>query len=216
MVKIKTIATLDESFRNLIKAQNYERYIMIIINRSKRIFPGLSFERITNQSHGESDFIDSNGQLYDAKLLFDKKQGALIGDEKNEITQWLQVMLDEKTEFADVIHQRDLSLVTITKLYQITEKRLSSVKPNEHAIFFIPFPIVDEYKDSVILQFASDFLQSVYNALVRNNLVGNRRIYFIYPSGEPHEYVLRDEGMHREYILCEELDDFIKYETYLY
>lgn len=215
MVTSMTIAAIDESFRNLIKAQNYELYVMKIISRSKLIFSGVSFERIADQSHGESDFIDSNGQFYDAKLLFDKKQGALIGDKKNEITQWLQVMLDEKTEFGNVIHQRDLSLITKTKLYQITEKRLSSVKPNEHVIFFIPFPIVDEYKDSVFLQFATDFLQAVYNALVRNNLVGDRKVYFIYPSVQTHKYVLRDDKSHREYIVCEELDDFIRYETYM-
>lgn len=216
MVTTQNIAIINESFRNLIKAQSYELYILKIINKSKKIFSGLSFDRITNQSHGESDFKDSNGQFYDAKLLFDKKQGALIGDEKNEIIQWLQMMIEEKNEFGNVIHQRDLSLVKKTKLYQITEKRLSSVKPNEHVIFFIPFPIVDEYKDSVVLQFATDYLQAIYKALVQNNLVGNRRIYFIYPDGDPHEYVLRDDRFQREYILCEELDDFIKYGTYIY
>ena len=214
MITTKTIATIDPAFRTLIKAQNYERYVLAIINRSRDIFQGLSFKHITNQSNGESDFKDSDGQLYDAKLLFDKKQGAMIGDEHNEITQWVQVMIDEKAEFGEVVRQRDLTLVTKTKLYQIAEKRSAKVKSNEHVIFFIPFPIVDEYKGSVIQQFASDCLQAVYNALIENECVGNRRVYFIYPSGEPHEYVLRDDRMHREYICCEELDDFITFETH--
>ena len=59
---------------------------------SKEIFSGVSFEHITDQSHGESDFVDSNGQSYDVKLLFDKKQGELIWSEKNDIKEWLKIM----------------------------------------------------------------------------------------------------------------------------
>ena len=63
------------------------------------VFHSLPFTHIADQAHGESDFIDIKGLHYDAKLLFDKKQGALVGEPKNNLNEWLQVMLDEKTEF---------------------------------------------------------------------------------------------------------------------
>ena len=213
MIKNQTLVTIDKSFCRLIQSQNYEKYVFAIISKSQVIFRGLQFRRIEHQSHGESDYVDSHGQLYDAKLLFDKKQGALIGDPKNDLNSWLKVMLEEKTEFGRCIEKRDLSFLPETKLYQVMKDRLGSVKPEEHAIFFIPFPIVDEYKGSVFLQFTTDFLQAVYQRLTDDELVGDRKLYFIYPSGDPHEYVLRDENRTREYIKCDELEDFISFET---
>ena len=108
MIKNQTIATIEKSFRCLIQSQNYEKYVFAIISKSQAIFRGLTFKRIVNQSHGESDYVDNHGQLYDAKLLFDKKQGALVGDPKNDFNDWLKVMLDEKTEFGRCIEKRDL------------------------------------------------------------------------------------------------------------
>ena len=92
--------------------------------------------------------------------------------------------------------------------------RLASINENENAIFFIPYPIVDEYKGSYFGLIATDFLQAIYNDLVEKGLVGSRKLYFIYPSGAPHEYVLRDTEINREYIKCEELDGFISYDTH--
>lgn len=173
----------------------------------------MNFTHIADQSHGESDYVDNHDRLYDAKLLFDKKQGALVGDPKNDLNEWLQVMLDEKTEFGESIRKRDLSFLPETKLYKVMKERLASVKPEENGIFFIPFPIVDEYKGSIFLQLTTDFLQAVYQRLADDDLVANRKVYFIYPSGNPHEYVLRDDNRRREYITCEELEDFIGFET---
>lgn len=213
MIKTQTIVTIDKSFRSLIQKQNYEKYVFVIINKSQEVFRNLSFTHSVDQAHGESDFIDSNGLQYDAKLLFDKKQGALIGDPKNSLNEWLQVMLDEKTEFGESIIKRDLYSLPTTRLYMVMKERLESVKRNENVIFFIPFPIVDEYKGSIFLQLTTDFLQAVYQQLVDDGMVGSRQVFFIYPSGDPHEYVLRDADRRREYIKCEELSDFIKFES---
>ncbi len=215
MFKMQTIVSIDKSFRSLIQNRNYEKYVYTIINRSEVIFRSLRFETVHEQSHGENDFIDNNGQKYDAKLLFDKRQGALVGDPKNELMEWLEEMLTEKTEFSKCIQQRDLSTIVNTKLYLIMKERLKTVKGDEHAILFIPFPVVDEYKGSIFLQFTTDFLQAVYNRLRDEGEIGSRRIYFIYPSGNQNEYVLRDESYHREYIQCKELEDFISYDTTL-
>ena len=129
--------------------------------------------------------------------------------------EWLEEMLNEKTEFAKCIQQRDLSTIVDTKLYSIMKERLRTVGADEHAILFIPFPIVDEYKESCFMQFTTDFLQAVYNRLQEEGEIGNRRVYFIYPSGNPYEYVLRADNRHREYIQCKELKDFISYDTTL-
>ena len=81
---------------------------------------------------------------------------------------------------------------------------------------FIPFPIVDEHKDSIYLQFATDNLQAVYDQLKREGIIEKRRVYFIYPSGDLHEYVLRDETGNREYIKCGEVDEGIRVERTLF
>ena len=213
MIKDQTMVAIDDSFRELIKNQNYERYVLAIINKSQEIFQDIEFRYIENQSHGESDFQDSNGQYYDAKLLFDKKQGQLLGDSKNKFADWIHELSNEKIEFGRYIKERGVYSVACTRLYQIMKERLASVKPDENAIFFIPFPIVNEYKDSLFIQCTTDFLQAVYDKLVEDEMVGNRKVYFIYPSGDAHEYVLRDNNRRREDIKCEELDNFISFET---
>ena len=213
MTKICTLVTIDKSFRSLIQKHNYEKYVLDITSKSQMIFREIKFTHIENQAHSESDFIDSNGLHYDTKLLFDKKLGALVGEPKNDFNVWLQAMLDEKTEFGESIMKRDLSFLPTTRLYKVMKERLASVETDENVIFFIPFPIVDEYKESLFLQCTTDFLQAVYQQLVDEGMVGNRQVFFIYPSGDSHEYVLRDADRRREYITCEELDDFIKFET---
>jgi len=213
MLSFRTIVTIDKSFRDLIKSGTYEKYVFTIISRSEKLFARRRFIYNVAQSHGECDFVDDQGQKYDTKLVFNKKQGQLIGDPKNQIQDWLQAMMDEKVEFAESIQKRDLSLVVSTELYRIMKDRLESVAADENAILFIPYPIVDDYKESVFLQFATDFLQAVYDRLVEDGVVGNRKVYFIYPSMDSHVYVLRSASRAREYIRCDELDDFIRYET---
>lgn len=213
MLTFRTVVTIDRSFRDLIKSGAYEQYVFTIISRSEILFPGRTFTYNATQSHGECDFVDDLGQRYEAKLVFNNKQGQLIGDPKNQIQDWLQDMTDEKTEFGECIQKRNLSLVKKTKLYQIMKERLESVATDENAILFIPYPIVDDYKESVFLQLATDFLQAVYDQQNKEGIVGNRKVYFIYPSMEAHVYVLRSASRTREYIRCDELDDFIEYET---
>lgn len=203
----------SDAFRDLFKRQEYEKYILTIINRSDKIFRGLSFESVPEQSAGQCDFIDNHGAKYDAKLLFDKEQGQLIGDPKNDVQQWIEAMQDEKTEFGESIRRRDLTFVDNTRLFGIMKKRVESLKNDENGIMFIPFPIVDDFKGSIFLQLATDFLQATFDRLKDQNCVGTRRIYFIYPSSNPHEYVLRNENRIREYIICPELKDFISFST---
>lgn len=152
---------------------------------------------------------------YEIKLLIDEEQGALIGDSKKhkDLSEWLNVMLEEVTEFGQCIKKRDLSGVAKTKLYTIMRDRLSSVESDENAIFFSLFPLVDDSIFFKYLQFATDFLQAVYNQLLSDGYIGNRKIYFIYPTLEKSKFVLRDSEHHREFISVPELDDIFVYET---
>lgn len=94
MIKKQTIVTIDKAFRNMIQSQNYEKYVLAIISKSHVISWDLQFRRKEHQSHGESDFVDNRNHYHDTKLLFDKKQGALIGDPNNTFNDWLQEMLN--------------------------------------------------------------------------------------------------------------------------
>ena len=213
MLKTQTLITIDNTFRDLIKAQNYEKYVLEIINRSQSIFNERHFTHISSQSHGECDFEDDQERKYDAKLILDKNQGQLIGDTKNNLRDWLSAMLEEKTEFGESIKRRDISFVANTKLYRIMKERIGSVKADESAILFIPFPIVDDNQGSFFLRLNTDFLQAVYDKMVEDKVVNCQAVYFIYPSMEPHVYVLRDSERNREFIRCDELKDFITYNT---
>ena len=197
-------------FRNLIKSHKYEEYILNIINKSCEIFGGKTFKIVLSQSHGESDFVDNNGIKYDAKLLFTTKQGQLIGDKKNDISDWIKSMIEERGEFAKSIEE---SNVEETKLYKIIKARIESLEEDENGILFIPFPIVNDVEGSIFLQFATDFLQAIYDKIKEKKIIKRRRIYFIYPGMEPHVYVLRCGNGKREYIRSPELQDFITFST---
>ena len=207
---------LSDSFRDLIKRSSYEKYILCLINRSSHIFRGITFTRNESQSHGECDFVDNHGEKYDAKLLLDKERGSLIGEEKNNIVLWIEDIMREVNEFSQLLLKaQNYSFIPNTRLYTIMEKRLRSVKPNEHVIFFLPYPLVVDAKHSVFIQFSTDYIQAVYNCLLKNDLIGNRRVYFIYPSMEKDIYVLRDDHSFREYISVPELSDIITFTNYV-
>lgn len=208
-----TIVKYTEAFRDLFKRQQYENYVLTIINRSNIIFRDLQFEPVPKQSDGQCDFIDNHGIKYDAKLLFDDRQGKLLGESKNDFRQWLEDMQNEKIEFGESINRRDLTYVENTRLYRIMKKRIADLNEDENGIMFIPFPIVNDFKGSVFLQLATDFLQATFDRLKDQGFVGKRRIFFIYPSSNSHEYVLRNENRIREYIICPELKDFISFST---
>lgn len=208
--------SISEEFRELFKRQQYEKYVYMIICRSKLLFKGKSFERIEYQSHGECDFKDEYGNKYDVKLLFNKKQGAMIGERKNDIINWLKAMDEERAQFSGCIMSRNLSLIVDTQLYKITKERLLTVSQDEDAIFFIPFPIVIDCQNVMFMQFASDYLQVVYDKLEDEGLVGERKLYFIYPSVEPETFVLRSgNSRKREYIKVPELRNIISFETFI-
>ncbi len=207
------IVTITDKFRDLFKRQKYEEFIFLILRRSRYLFDGNLFIKIEEQSQGECDFLYDNKIKYESKLLISKKQGFLVGDRKNSIVNWLNAMLQERSEFGECIKKRDLSGLKHTCLYSIMKERIEDVREDENAILFLPFPIVEDSIHNTFLQFATDFLQACYDTLEEDGLIGDRKVYFIYPSMENGYFVLRDSNYHREYISVPELDDIIVYET---
>ena len=178
-ITLNTIATTSDSFRDLLKRQRYETLVLGVLNKSKRLIQNLPLYSVEEQSNGECDFIDQVGTEYDAKLLIDKTQGALIGDRKNDLIAWFKSMKAEADEFSESGERKNLSLVSTTKLYGVMKDRLNSVKANETAVLFIPYPLVDDFQGGTHLQFATDFLQAVYNKLEKDEGISCQEVFFI-------------------------------------
>ena len=209
-------ATVSEAIRDLIHRQNYEEYVFQIISNSKRIFKNCHFERVNEQSHGECDFIDVNSEdkkKYEVKLLFDKETGGKIGERKNNLTLWIERLLEQRNEYGKLLMQ-GVCDVSSTKLYQIAKGRLSAVKSDETAILFTIFPIVEDSRNDVYTQFGVDFVQAIYKQLDKDKLTEGREKFFIYPAMEDDLYCIRDRNYHREYVPAPKLNDIVSYKVY--
>lgn len=212
-ITFRTFATISDSFRDLFKRQQYEKLVLNVLNQSVKLIPNLPLIPEREQSHGQCDFKDQIGTKYDVKLLLDNKQGALIGDRKNDLLEWFKSMIDETTEYSESIRRRDLSFVSSTKLYKLMDERLKNVEPDEIAILFIPYPVVNDSQGSFFMRLSTDFLQAVYNKLAENNLILCKSVFFIYPSMTPNTVVLRNaQTRERDYINIPEMSDYIYYE----
>lgn len=210
-VSITTIATISDKFSQLINKNEYEPRLCNLMNMSKQIFPG-QYEWIKEQSSGECDFVEiQTGTKFDAKLPFMKRHGKLIGSRKHDFQKWLELMQQEEAEFGkDIVATRGQKVVSL-ELYKIMECRLDTVKEDENVIFFFPYPIVLDSKDSIMLQFVTDFLSAIFNELEKNNKIAARNIYTIYPSidGDIVLRCLNDNK--REYLKFSEFDNYISY-----
>lgn len=216
LATFETDAEFANSFRDLLKGQRYEKVVLSILNRSTTFIDNKPLRRVEQQSHGECDFIDQAGAKYDVKLVLTKKQGALLGEKKNSPTCWFKAMLDESAEFSHCMQEENPKSVEETMLYSVMRERIHDINPDEIAILFIPFPIVDDVKGATFLAFATDFLQVVYNKLKENNLVKCNGVYFLYPGTNSSTMVLRNGDTNiREYIDSNELSEYIVYRSKL-
>ena len=212
---IRETASISEAFKSLIQSGNYERLILNIINASTKIFPN-KYMHIANQSHSQCDFVDNlTSEKYDAKLLFTSTQGKLIGSNHSDFLAWVKTMIDETTEFGTYIENRGNYNIENLTLYSVMRDRLLSVEADEHAIFFIPYTIVLDSKEMIFTQFASDILSATFSKLAQNGLVGNRKVYAIYPSIDG-DIVIRCLNSHaREFIPNIELKNYINFDVRL-
>ena len=216
LIKTRILCSFSDLFRDVLKQQKYEKYVLRIISESKVLLADREFVRVEDQHAGDPDYIDKDGNKYDVKLLIDSKQGALLGERKNHVFEWFTSLQDECAEYAHIIEERDSpdydydKLIDSSRLYRILRDRFDSISPDETPLFFIPYPIVQDYQGSKFLQFTTDFLQAVINRLKVDRMI-DREMYFIYPSMNAGVYVLRNTSLQREYISISDLSSIIEY-----
>lgn len=190
-IDIRRTFTIKDNFRKLIERHYYETLVLEILNNSKDIFKDYQFTHIENQAHGECDYIDQFGNKYDVKLLLDEKQGALIGEEKNELSKWAKKMYEESEECEYAFSSKEIEIEN-TLLYSILCQRLRTVKSDENAIIFSPFPLCNDFPNIIVSHFAVDYLKAVVDKLEEKNMYKCRSVYFIYLGMDSTSFVLRE------------------------
>ncbi len=215
-MKIQIYATISDSFKTLIKKDNYEKLIFELLKNSTKLFPN-QYEHIATQSHGECDFLDlKTKEKYDAKLPITTKQGKWIGSNNACFEKWLESMINECSEYSEKrIKQRELQNNTEDlELYKIIKEKIEQDKEDENIIFFFPYPIVIESSEGIYGQFALDILSSIFNDLKENDIVKNRKIYAVYPTIDNKICIRLLNTLVREWFSSEKLNDYIKYDFY--
>jgi hypothetical protein len=212
---VETTVTISDKIKNLLQSGKYEDLILTLLNQSRRLFKN-EFEHVRNQSQGQCDFVDlKTGEKYDAKLLITEKQGRLIGSRNSDYEQWLRAIMDEISEFGECIRNRKTANLEDSQLYKLMCEKLKSVKLDENAILFIPFTITHEPANSIYYQFATDILSVLFNKLNDNGLIGDRKVYAVYPSSD-NFIIIRDldTGV-RESFTNSVLKKYIKFDVKL-
>lgn len=210
-VSLTMIATVSEKFSKLINKNEYEPLLLRLMNASQIIFPS-QYEWITSQSSSECDFVDvKDGRKYDAKLPFMRKHGKLIGSRNHDFRKWMELMHQEEGEFGeDIIATRGKNTASL-EIYKIMEERLDTVECDENAIIFFPYPIVLDGKDMPFMRCVTDLLGAVFRELKKQNKVGTRELFVIYPAIDG-DIVLRCLNTNkREYIRFPEFDKLVSY-----
>ena len=89
---------------------------------------------------------------------------------------------------------------------------LLSVKEDEIAVLFIPYPLVVDCRDSILLQFTADPLSIAFKRLQSEGFITCKDVLFIYPSTETEDMILRNAiSNEKEYIEAPELSEIIRY-----
>lgn len=186
------------------------------MNLSKIVFPS-RYASNTVQACGESDFYDvSNHEKFEAKLPFDKTEGRLICNKNSALDKWLEFMMNEESEFGDkIIVNRGKYKIENLQLYKTLEKRLNTVKEDENAVILFPCPITLDYEPVEgtlhMVGFTSDILSALFDKLEQNKIIGERKVYVIYPSMDK-KIVLRYLNKNiREYLVFDKLNDIFEY-----
>lgn len=211
-MELKYEFSFSENILELFQRHRYEEFIGEIMNLSAKVFPE-TYTHITEQSNGECDFIsNTSGKKYDAKIPFAKKQMKLLtsGEKhKPDIIKWLKELQDEASEF-NPIELRDGRLqIENTKLYQIMDSQIRKDKKDENIIFFLPYPMILSVRDSIFLQLSGNYFNSIYSTLVKNDEIGEREIFVIYPASEKNVYALKNMKNYAvEFVEYDKLDKY--------
>ena len=217
-MQIQIYASISENFKTLIKKDNYENLIFELLKNSTKLFPN-QYEHIATQSHGECDFIDlKTKDKYDAKLPITTEQGEWIGSNNHCFEKWLKSMINECYEYTEKrIKHRDSQINPENLiLYKSIKDKIERDKADENIIFFFPYPIVKEASNEVHGQFALDILSSIFKDLEEKNIVKNRKIYAVYPTIDNKICIRLLNTFVREWFSADILNNYIKYDFYLF
>lgn len=211
MIELYVKAAISDSFCQLIQSGNYEKLILSLMNQSLKVFPS-QYQHNDDQAHGECDFWDiKSGQKYDVKLAFGQTEGRLISSKQNDIGAWFSYMAGEEAEFSRCISSEGVTGVEHLRLYKTMARLVEKINSDEHAIFFIPYPIAMDGKDMYHVIFATDILSAIFSQLCKSKISMPDRVYVIYPAMDT-SIVLRCLNTNiREYIDFSELDQHISY-----
>lgn len=207
-------SSISIQFRNLLKSSKYEAIVGELMNKSKVVFPH-SYIHQQNQSSGQCDFIDSfTDEKFDAKLPLSPKDGKQIGSNKGNVGNFSKIMYMEAAQFTiqpgnTGSHE---ALVKGLSLYAIMRDLIAKTNPDEHVIFFIPYPIVFDFTDYPLSGIV-DILKAIYRVLSKEFDFSEKEIYAIYVAHDK-KVVLRNLGKDkREYLEFDELSSFVDYEV---
>ena len=210
-MEIRQVATLSDDLKSFIQSGNYEQYILDLMNKSTKVFQG-QYASNEDQSCNQCDFYDvQTFEKFEAKLPFDKKEGRLICSNNADFKAWIEFMMDEEAEFGEkIIQQRGKYSVDSLRLYKTMKKRINTVQDDENAVILFPYPITfDIEHDSVF--FCGDILSTIFSELVKNGVIGTRKIYVIYPSLD-NKMVLRClNNDKREYLISADMNRVFSY-----
>ena len=204
-------STIHNDIKDLIKSGNYEKIILDLMNASKTIFPG-HYIRLDNQAHGECDFIDAvTGEKFDAKIPIDKRQGQMIGSRKGDVGTLTTEFQNEALEFQHCFVGDQKKPITELSLFKKMKNNISKTKVDENVIFFIPYPIVFDFKGFPLVG-ASDLLKKIYSELSASNDISGKHLYTIYISFD-RKMVLRNlKTDKREYLQFPEMQHYVDYD----
>lgn len=211
-----TICEYDKLLIKLFEKKNYEIHVLNIMNLSRKIFKE-KYERVTEQSEGQCDYIALESKIkFDVKLPFEPWQIELLTNGKKheaDVMGWLNV-LKEESIYEPLEHRCNRNYIKEKKLYQIMKMQIEKDRPDENIIFFIPYPIVYSESTSVFGQFASDYLDALYEALEKEVNLESREIFIIYPASEKNQFAIRTmKKTIVEYVYYEGMEEYFSYET---
>ena len=97
-MELRQIASFSDELKTFIQSGHYEPYILALMNKSTKIFPG-QYACNKDQSCNQCDFYEIHTfEKFEAKLPFDKKEGQLICSNNANLKEWMKFMIDEEAE----------------------------------------------------------------------------------------------------------------------
>jgi hypothetical protein len=94
------------------------------------------------------------------------------------------------------------------------EKRIKTVQDDENAIILFPYPITCDMEGDGglnMLHFCGDILSAIFSELVKNGIIGARKIYVIYPSLDSKMVIRCLNNNQREYLCSPAMERIFSY-----